>query len=57
MVDFIEYMSITVCMSKIHLLLVFFAALVAVPAQAHPGRLDSNGGHWDHKSGTYHRHR
>lgn len=44
-------------MSKIHLLLVFFAALVAVPAQAHLRHLDSNDGHWDYKSGIYHRHK
>ena len=23
---------------------------------AHPGRTDSNGGHWNHKEGTYHYH-
>lgn len=23
---------------------------------AHPGRLDENGGHWDHSTGTYHYH-
>jgi hypothetical protein len=26
-------------------------------ALAHSGGLDSNGGHWDHKTGTYHYHR
>lgn len=25
-------------------------------ALAHPGRTDANGGHWDHKNGTYHYH-
>lgn len=24
---------------------------------SHPGRLDSNGGHWNRKTGTYHYHR
>ena len=57
MVDFIENVAITAFMNKTHWLLVFFAALVTVPAQAHPGRLDSNGDHGDHKAGTYHRHR
>ncbi len=35
------------------ILLLLFSSL----SFAHPGRLDSNGGHWDRKSGTYHYHR
>ena len=35
------------------LLLVFFAAVVVY---AHPGRTDSNGGHYNHSTGEYHYH-
>ncbi|MBP5618778.1 MAG: YHYH domain-containing protein [Clostridia bacterium] len=29
---------------------------LSVPCFAHPGKTDSNGGHWDHSTGTYHYH-
>lgn len=29
---------------------------LALPANAHPGRTDSNGGHYDHSTGEYHYH-
>lgn len=38
---------------------VLFALLVvflAMPAQAHPGRTDSSGGHWNRSTGEYHYH-
>lgn len=37
----------------------FFALLIfaATALFSHSGGLDSNGGHWDRKSGTYHYHR
>ena len=43
---------------------VFFCLFIAVlmivsamtPVFAHSGRTDSNGGHWDHSTGTYHYH-
>lgn len=39
------------------LLLVLLAFIMVVPiAFAHPGRTDSNGGHWDRSTGTYHYH-
>jgi len=37
------------------LLILLFLALALV--FSHSGGLDSNGGHWDRKSGTYHYHR
>ena len=30
--------------------------LLTIPAQAHPGRTDSNGGHYNHSTGEYHYH-
>lgn len=38
---------------------VLSAIIVSSPltATAHPGRIDSHGGHWDRKTGTYHYHR
>ena len=30
--------------------------IVMTTASAHPGRTDSNGGHWDHSTGEYHYH-
>nr|DAO31670.1 MAG TPA: hypothetical protein [Caudoviricetes sp.] len=33
-----------------------FVLSLAATAFAHPGRTDSNGGHWDRRTGTYHRH-
>ena len=36
--------------------IVFFTLLLCLNCHAHGGRLDSNGGHWDHSSGTYHYH-
>lgn len=42
----------------IALLLVFmFTLALASTVFAHSGGLDQNGGHWDHRTGTYHKHR
>lgn len=38
------------------LVFILAAAFCALPAYAHPGRTDANGGHWDHSSGEYHYH-
>jgi hypothetical protein len=38
-------------------LLFFFALFAALVATAHPGGLDSKGGHTDRKTGIYHYHR
>lgn len=40
-------------MRKIFLLFFIFNTFLF----SHPGRLDSNGGHWNRKAGTYHYHR
>lgn len=37
--------------------LVFCLSLISASAFAHGGGLDKNGGHWNHKKGTYHYHR
>lgn len=29
---------------------------LCIPSLAHPGRTDSNGGHWNHSTGEYHYH-
>lgn len=42
-------------LTALFFVLVFTLALAAT-AFAHPGRTDSNGGHWDRSTGTYHRH-
>lgn len=34
----------------------FFLLLISITVFAHPGRLDSNGGHWNHDTGEYHYH-
>lgn len=34
-----------------------FTLSLASTALAHGGGLDQNGGHWDHRTGTYHKHR
>ncbi|MBQ7732481.1 MAG: YHYH domain-containing protein, partial [Synergistaceae bacterium] len=42
------------------LFIIFLALLMtltSITADAHPGRLDARGGHWNHKTGTYHYHR
>ena len=36
------------------LLIIFLSSVISV--YAHPGSLDSNGGHWDRENGTYHFH-
>ena len=43
---------------KIVLISFVFAVLfsLSTPVLAHPGRTDSNGGHWNHASGKYHYH-
>lgn len=33
-----------------------FATLAVVCVEAHPGRTDSNGGHYNHSTGEYHYH-
>ena len=38
------------------LAVIFCFMLVFTCASAHPGRTDSNGGHWDHSTGEYHYH-
>lgn len=38
-------------------IIVFCISLVSVSAFAHSGGLDKNGGHLNHKNGTYHYHR
>lgn len=38
------------------LTIIFFCFIFCINCYAHGGRLDSNGGHWDHSSGTYHYH-
>ena len=40
-------------MKKVFVLLIIFCSLL----YSHPGRLDSNGGHRDSRTGTYHYHR
>ena len=42
-------------LTALFLVLLFTLALTAT-AFAHPGRTDSNGGHWDRRTGTYHKH-
>ena len=36
--------------------IIIVAILFSCPAYAHPGRTDSNGGHYDHSTGEYHYH-
>jgi len=38
------------------LTLVFCFLLIPQNSDAHSGRTDKNGGHWDRKKGTYHYH-
>ena len=38
------------------ILILTFIAFTAMPVLAHSGRTDSFGGHWNHKTGTYHYH-
>lgn len=42
-------------MKKNFLILTFIFSSIIL--YAHPGRLDSNGGHWNRKTGEYHYHR
>ncbi len=44
-------------MFKKALILLIMSAVLLSSAGSHPGGLDSSGGHWDRKSGTYHYHR
>lgn len=37
-------------------LILFLGILATIESFAHPGRTDSNGGHWDYSTGTYHYH-
>lgn len=41
---------------KFVVFIVTLLILVTLTALAHPGRTDSNGGHWNRKTGTYHFH-
>lgn len=41
---------------NIFIFIILLHLLFISTASAHPGRTDSNGGHWDHSSGTYHYH-
>ena len=41
---------------KILIFIIFLNLFVINISFAHPGRTDSNGGHWDRSSGTYHYH-
>ena len=46
-------------MTKVFLLpLTFVLCFLLIPqnSEAHSGRTDKNGGHWDRKKGTYHYH-
>lgn len=45
-------------MKKTHLFLIVLVGIFGVPSAllAHPGRTDSNGGHYNHKTGEYHYH-
>ena len=38
------------------LLSIIFVCVLVLPASAHPGRTDSNGGHYDRSTGEYHYH-
>ena len=38
-------------------LLSILFVMSSLTADAHPGRLDANGGHWNRKTGEYHYHR
>lgn len=37
--------------------ILILSILISSYALSHPGRLDSSGGHWNRKTGTYHYHR
>lgn len=37
--------------------ILILSILISTYALSHPGRLDSSGGHWNRKTGTYHYHR
>ncbi len=43
-------------MKKLLSVLLCLILLLSLPAAAHPGRTDSNGGHTDHSTGEYHYH-
>lgn len=43
-------------MKRFFVILLLFLLLFTVTVSSHPGRTDSNGGHWDRKEGTYHYH-
>jgi len=44
-------------MNKLSMIVaVLFLAACSTQALAHPGALDSDGGHWDNATGTYHFH-
>lgn len=46
-------------MKKLFILItivLFIASVFVVPVLAHSGKTDSNGGHWDYSTGTYHYH-
>ena len=43
-------------MKRFFLILSLLLLLFTITVSSHPGRTDSNGGHWDRKEGTYHYH-
>lgn len=43
-------------MKRFFLVLFLLLLLFTITVSSHPGRTDSNGGHWDRKEGTYHYH-
>lgn len=43
-------------MKKKIIYLFLIIILITNVSFAHPGRTDSNGGHWDYSTGTYHYH-
>lgn len=43
-------------MKRFFLVLFLLLLLFTVTVSSHPGRTDSNGGHWDRQEGTYHYH-
>lgn len=51
-----HHLKVGVYMKKFLSALLCLILLLALPAAAHPGRTDSNGGHTDHSTGEYHYH-
>lgn len=51
-----HHLKVGVYMKKLLSVLLCLILLLALPAAAHSGRTDSNGGHTDHSTGEYHYH-